>query len=69
MSCAKIVRPVFIRHSPSVSGMAREYAQLQIDFAPARWQTHVRTHFSDLSITDSWTVLISDFRLQIEKPN
>jgi hypothetical protein len=42
--------------------MAREYAQLQIDFAPARWQTHVYTHLNDLSITDSWTVLISNLK-------
>src|SRR6266576_3937221 len=66
MRCAKIVRPVFIRHSPGVPGMAREYAQFQIDLRPVPWQTHVSTHFNDPSQLDSWTVLIVDLRLQIE---
>jgi hypothetical protein len=45
--------------------MARDYAQLQIDLGPARWQLHVYTHFNDLSENDSWTVLISDCRFEL----
>jgi hypothetical protein len=45
--------------------MAREYAQLQIDLGPARWQAHVYTHFNDLSEIDSWTVLICNLKSAI----
>jgi hypothetical protein len=62
MSCAKIVRPVFIRYSPGLPGMAREYAQFQIDLRPVHWQTHVYTHFNDPSQLDSWTVLIINLK-------
>jgi hypothetical protein len=45
-----------------VPGMAREYAQFQIDLRPVHWQTHVSTHFNDPSQLDSWTVLIYNLK-------
>src|SRR6266581_3180360 len=58
MSCAKIVRPVFIHHSSGASGMAREYLRRQIDFGLFHGQAHIYTQLNDLSEIDSWTLLI-----------
>src|SRR6266571_1904419 len=66
MSCAKIVRPVFIHHSSGASGMAREYLRRQIDFGLFHGQAHIYTQLNDLSEIDSWTLLIADFKFQIE---